>query len=172
MATVRCLIALAAHKNWFIHQLDVNNAFLHGDLCKEVYMTVPDGLPNPDNKVCKLVKSLYGLKQASKQMFAKLVGKLQHMKFQQSKNDYSLFIKNNNGMITILAVYVDDIVLTGNDIHAIHSLKKHLNDVFSIKDLGRLSYFLGIEVGYLSDRITLTKRKFSKELLNDAGIDV
>ena len=170
MSTVRCLIALAAHRNWFIHQLDVNNAFLHGDLCEEVYMLVPEGLPNPDHMVCKLVKSLYGLKQASRQWFAKLVGELHHMQFTQSKNDYSLFIKETNGKITILAVYVDDIILTGNDVQTINGLKRHLDNVFSIKDLGRLSYFLGIEVGYLPEGITLTQKKFSKELLIEAGI--
>lgn len=128
-------------------------------------MTVPEGLPNPGYKVCKLVKSLYGLKQTSIQWFSKLVGDF------QSKNEYSLFIKHNNGLITVVEVYVDDVILTRSDLSAISDLKDHLDNVFNIKDLGRLSYFLGIEVGYLQSGISLTQKKFTSEMLQEAGID-
>ncbi|XP_074336065.1 uncharacterized protein LOC141673233 [Apium graveolens] len=169
MTTIRCLLALAAHINWPLFQLDVNNAFLHGDLHEEVYMIVPEGLPNPYSKVCKLVKSLYGLKQASRQWFSKLVGELLDRGYYQSKNDYSLFIKHANDLITVVVVYVD-IILTGSDSSAISELKLHLDQAFHIKDLGRLSYFLGIEVGYLPNGISLTQKKFTNELLQSSGI--
>lgn len=170
MTTVRCIIALAASKNWKLHQLDVNNAFLHGNLEEEVYMQVPEGLPNPENKVCRLKKSLYGLKQASRQWFAKLNGELKSLGFVQSKNDYSLFIKNTGIHMTVAGVYVDDIVLTGDCEMEILRLKQHLDQIFSIKDLGALNYFLGIEVSSQDDGFVLTQAKFTRELLRESGI--
>lgn len=106
---------------------------MHGDLYEEVYMQPPDGLNVAPHLVCKLKKSLYGLKQACRQWFAKLHLELTHQGFVQSKNDYSLFVKRTTTSITIVAVYVDDIILTGDDFNSI------TNKAFSIKDLGRLS---------------------------------
>ena len=82
MITIRCMLAIAAHHHWCIYQLDVNKAFLHGDLKEEVYMKVPKGLHAPHNQVCKLHKSLFSLKQASRQWFAKRVHALQQHNFQ------------------------------------------------------------------------------------------
>jgi len=106
MATIRTIMALAAKKNWNIFQLDVNNAFLHSDLDEEVYMQMPKGIPNPKNKVCRLKKSLYGLKQASRQWFTKLKNTLLSLGYTQSKNDYSLFLNKTTTNITLIAVYV------------------------------------------------------------------
>ena len=101
MATIRSIIAIAASKGWKLFQLDVNNAFLHGDLDEEVYMAAPKGIYNPSNKVYKLKKSLYGLKQASRQWFSKLSSTLISLGYQQFKNDYSLFLNKSSTDITI-----------------------------------------------------------------------
>lgn len=138
MTNIRCLLAIAANNKWPVHQLDVNNAFLHGDLHEKVYMKMPDGIPNPDNKVCLLKKSLYGLKQASRQWHSKLAHELKLLGYVQSKIDYSLFIKKEKTDTTLVAVYADDILLTGNNIHEVQSLKMHLDHTFTIKDLGPL----------------------------------
>ncbi|KAL8145624.1 hypothetical protein AgCh_003680 [Apium graveolens] len=172
MATIRTLLAVAASKQWSLFQLDVNNAFLHGDLHDEVYIRVPPGIPNPFNRVYRLIKSIYGLKQASREWFSKLLVELILQGFIQSKNDYSLFTKTSDSGICIAAVYVDDIILTGTDLLAIQSLKSHLHIVFGIKDLGKLYYFLGLEIGYLTDGIVVTQHKFTKELLSDCGLDL
>lgn len=170
MTTIRCIISVAAHRRWPLFQLDINNAFLHGDLHEEVYMLPPEGLSHPPNTVCKLKKSLYGLKQASRQWFAKLTLELLHHGFIQSKNDYSLFIRDSSGSFTLAAVYIDDIILTGNDTSFIDKIKAHLHRVFSIKDLGRMHFFLGLEVSYIPEGTVLSQRKFTKELLLESGI--
>lgn len=91
--------------------------------------------------VCLLRKSIYGLKQASREWHAKLVEELIWQGFIQSKNDYSLIIKHSGSLVCIVDVYVDDVILTGDDVIAIQALKDHLNTQFGIKDLGRLHYF-------------------------------
>lgn len=133
-------------------------------------MTIPDGLSAPPNLVCRLKKSLYGLKQASRQWFARLTTEMFHEGFVQSRYDSSLFIKKTFICFTIAAIYVDDIILTGNNPAAMRSLKSHLDRIFSIKDLGPLNYFLGLEVSYISDGIVLTQNKYTQELLRDCGI--
>jgi len=103
LATVITVIALASINNWHIHQLDVNNAFLHGDLQEDVYMVVPQGvITSKPNQVCKLMKFLYGLKQASRKWYEKLTSLLLANQYTQSQSDHSLFIKNTNTSFTIL----------------------------------------------------------------------
>ena len=133
-----------------MYQLDVNNAFLHGELDEEVYMQMPKGIPNPDNKVCRLRKSLYGLKQASRQWFSKLKETLLSLGYSQSKNDYSLFLNKSVSHITVIAVFVDDILITGSNHEEIKHVKHCSNTTFGIKDLGQLHYFLGLEVTHTS----------------------
>ena len=120
MVTVRAIVALAAAKHWIIHQMDVFNAFLQGDLFDEVYIKLPKGFKmKEENMACKLVKSLYGLKQASRQWNAKLTNALCSSGYIQSHLDYSLFTKRKDDGIVIVFVYVDDILVTGYDANLI-----------------------------------------------------
>ncbi|RVX20566.1 Retrovirus-related Pol polyprotein from transposon RE1 [Vitis vinifera] len=170
MITVRCLLALAVAQNWSLHQLDVNNAFLHGDLHEEIYMSPPPGLRRQgENLVCHLHKSLYGLKQASRQWFAKFSTAIQAAGFVQSKADYLLFTCRKGKSFTALLIYVDDILITGNDVNAIVALKQFLHSHFRIKDLGDLKYFLGIEVSRSKKGISISQRKYTLEILKDGG---
>lgn len=169
METIRSVIALAASRGWDLFQIDVNNAFLHGELDEEVYMEVPKGIPNPSNKVCRLRKSLYGIKQASRRWFTKLNFTLVGLGYQQSKIDYSLFLNKSSTSITIIVVYVDDILITGLDQREFQHVKHHHDSYFGIKDLGKLHYFLGLEVSYLPEGIVLSQKRFTAEL-KDSGL--
>lgn len=130
-------------------------------------------IPNPDNKVCRLAKSFYGMKQASRQWFSRLLIELQKQGFQQSKNDYSLFIKHQRSDITIAIVYVhDDILLTGIDRTDIDTFKSYLHMIFNIKDLGLVHYFLGMKISIVPSGIIMTQKKFTQSLLQNSGFDL
>lgn len=143
--------------------MDVNNAFLHGGLNEEVYMTLPQGFhskgdysfANSRPLVCKSRKSLYGLKQVSRQWHAKLSTTITELGFVQSKSDYALFGHSKGLSFIALLVYVDDILITGNDAQCVVQLKQLLYTKFGIKDLGVLKYFLGLEVARNEKGISL-----------------
>jgi histone deacetylase 1/2 len=130
-------------------------------------MTQPQGFDNGDSsQVCKLNKALYGLKQAPRQWFERLQSALLHLGFISSKCDPSLFTYNSKGSTVYLLVYVDDIIITGNNTPLLQSLIKQLNQAFSLKHLGSLDYFLGIEVHSLSNgSLLLTQSKYIRDLL-------
>ncbi|KAI3830073.1 hypothetical protein L1987_04206 [Smallanthus sonchifolius] len=171
MVTVRCIISLAVENDWPLYQLDINNAFLYGNITDDVYMSLPEGyFSKSETKVCKLVKSLYGLKQAPRMWNEKLTSVLLEIGFVQSKSDYSLFTKNAGTVFIALLVYVDDIVITGNDESEIKNIKQLLSSNFMIKDLGLLKYFLGIEVLKSEKGICLSQRKYCLDLLTEFGL--
>ena len=147
--TVQLLIALATSMDWVLLQFDVKNAFLHGDLCEEVYMQLPPGYYQEERgMVCKLKKALYGLKQSPRAWFGKFSCRMKELRYLQSNGDHTLFMKHHDGKISILLVYMDDIIITGNDEFGVSSLSSELAKAFEIEPLGRLRYFLGIEVAY------------------------
>ncbi|GJS88300.1 putative RNA-directed DNA polymerase [Tanacetum coccineum] len=171
LVTVRTLLTVAVKRNWHIHQLDVNNAFLHGDLNEDVYMKLPEGFgKQDDNRVCKLKKSLYGLKQASRNWYQKFTHSLLDVGFKQSHADHSLFIFKEKDAFVAALIYVDDVVLVGNDPHKIQATKGFLDKRFSIKDLGPLKYFLGIEVAKTKEGMVLSQRKYTLDILEDVGM--
>ncbi|GKC08921.1 retrovirus-related pol polyprotein from transposon RE1 [Tanacetum coccineum] len=142
MVTVRTLIAVAVHNTWHIAQLDINNAFLHGDLHEEVYM----------------------------KWFNKITTFLTHLGFQQSYADTSLLTYKKHKDFLALVIYVDDIILTGNNNHPITYFKQQLDQQFIIKDLGNINYYLGIEFLRHKQGVTMTQRKYALELIHTVGV--
>ena len=142
--------------------MDVKNAFLHGDLKEDIYMVLPPCLSCTSSlDVCKLKRSLYGLKQASRTWFDKFRSTLLRFSFKQSQYDSSLFLCKTATGIVILLVYVDDIAITGTDSTLITRLQQHLQASFHMKDLGPLTYFLGLEVYTNSTGIFLNQHKYT-----------
>jgi len=152
--------------------MDVHNAFLHGDLAEEIYMSPPPSLrrQGENHLVCRLHKSLYGLKQASHQWFAKFSEAICSAGYIQSRVDYSLFTSKQGESFTALLIYVDDILITGNDLARIAATKQFLHNHFRLKDLGILKYFLGIEVSASKKGIFISQRKYALEIIADAGL--
>ena len=145
MTTVRTILVIASCKSWPLHQMDVKNAFLNGDLKEEIYMKLPTGMSmTASHEVCKLRHSLYGLKQAPRAWFEKFRSTLLTFSFTQSQYDSLLFFhKTITGMVFLL-VYVDDIIITGNDSGLISKLQNMLHSTFQMKDLGHLTFFFGV----------------------------
>ncbi|KAI5330645.1 hypothetical protein L3X38_030043 [Prunus dulcis] len=171
LITVRCLLTIASVRNWPLHQMDVHNAFLHGDLHEEVYMLPPPGYRRQgEHTVCRLHKSLYGLKQASRSWFRKFSSAIQNIGFFQSKADYSMFTQTRGKSFTTILLYVDDMIITGNNDDAIRDLKHFLGTCFKIKDLGPLKYFLGVEIARSKSGISFCQRKYTLDILEGAGL--
>jgi len=170
--TVRTVLTLAVTNKWYIQQLDINTAFLNGLLEEEVYMVQPPGFVSTDSSlVCKLHKVLYGLKQAPRAWFERLKAALVHLGFVPSKCDPSMFTKHAIKQSTFILVYVDDIIITGSSKSFIHQLVQHLNSEFHLKDLGKLDYFLGIEVLHSdTGSLLLIQTKYIKDLLLKANM--
>lgn len=168
--SIRVLLSLAANHDWPLFQLDVKNAFLNGELEEEVYMDLPPGFnSNGDNKVCLLKKSLYGLKQSPRAWFGRFTKAILNFGYKQAHSDHTLFFKRQHTGLTILIVYVDDIVLTGDDKTEIQSVKNKLAAEFELKDLGNLRYFLGMEVARNRTGISVSQRKYTLDLLKETG---
>uniref|UniRef100_A0A2N9FPE1 Integrase catalytic domain-containing protein n=1 Tax=Fagus sylvatica TaxID=28930 RepID=A0A2N9FPE1_FAGSY len=170
ITSLRSLLAIAAVHQWPLFQMDVENAFLNGDLTEEVYMQAPPGYSDYPDKVCLLRRALYGLKQAPRAWFAKFSSIVHQFGFSSSSHDTTLFIRRSDKGMILLLLYVDDIIITGDDHSGIFYFKLFLHQQFEMKDLGHLSYFLGLEVSSNSTGYYLSYAKYASDLLSHVGL--
>ncbi|WVZ56049.1 hypothetical protein U9M48_006635 [Paspalum notatum var. saurae] len=170
MTTVRALLAVASVCEWSISQLDIKNAFLNGELREEVYMQPPPGYSVPEGMICRLRRSLYGLKQAPRAWFQRFASVVTAAGFSASAHDPALFVHTSSCGRTLLLLYVDDMIITGDDPQFIAFIKARLSEQFLMSDLGSLRYFLGIEISSIPEGFYLSQKKYIQSLLDRASI--
>ncbi|KAJ9561208.1 hypothetical protein OSB04_006368 [Centaurea solstitialis] len=148
LKSIRILMAISAYFNYEIWQMDVKTAFLNGKLTEDVYMEQPEGFEDPKNpnKVCKLLKSIYGLKQASRSWNLHFDERIKEFGFTKSEFEPCVYTKFSGSIVTFLVLYVDDILLIRNDVPTLQSVKEWLSKCFQMKDLGEAAYILGIKI--------------------------
>jgi hypothetical protein len=145
--SIHCVLALATIEDMEIHQMDVKPAFLNGDLEEDIYMEQPEGFTQEDEHlVCKLQKSLYGLKQSPRAWNQKLNAFLKSIKFMRNDADFCVYIVQVGEVNFFIVIYVDDLILVCNNKDKFLQVKKELSQKFEMKDLGDLHFFLGMEV--------------------------
>lgn len=169
--TNRVILALAVNFGWPIKQLDVQNAFLHGFITEKVFMRQPQGFidPNYPNHVCRLHRSLYGHRQSPRVWHKRFSGYLEEIGFTMAQAYHSLFLFRHGNIFLVLLIYVDDILITGNNSGAMSHLIVDLSQKFRMKDLGDLKFFLGLEISRNHSGLLLTQQKYILDLLKKTG---
>lgn len=165
--TIRLLLAVAAQRKWELFQLDVKSAFLNGKLEEEIYAEQPPGFEEEgkEDYVLRLHKALYGLKQAPRAWYSRIDEFFLREKFKRSDNDHALYTKEAHGKILVVCIYVDDLIVTGDDKNMVEDFKMAMKNEFEMSDLGLLNYFLGMEIVQKEEGIFLSQECYAKKLL-------
>jgi hypothetical protein len=174
MNSIYLVLSLVASHKWEVHQMDVKSAFLHGDLQEEIYIEQPLGyVQNESSLVCHLKKSLYSLKQAPRAWYTKMDNFLIATGFSRCHYDTNVYTKKvgSHLIILVLVLYVDDLVLTGNDSKLLNHVKTSVKKKFERTDLGFLHYFLGLQVLQTNEGIFLSQSKYVCDLLHHFHMD-
>ena len=172
LETVRLLLALAAKCEWEVHHLDVKTDFLNGEISEDVYVVQPEGFvkEGKENLVYKLVKALYGLRQAPRAWYAKLSSYLESLGFKKCPSEHAVYTRKEGEERLIVAVYVDDLLATGSSVQLINKFKFEMNMRFDMTYMGKLSYYLGIEVLQEKGCIRLEQTGYAKKIIEKAGM--
>ena len=171
-AMIRTVLSLVASRGWQARQLDVSNAFLHGNLSERVYCQQPVGFVDPSHPdaVCLLSKSLYGLKQAPRAWYERFAGFIAMIGFTPTGSDTSLFVLRRGQDMAILLLYVDDMIITASSSSLLQHIIAELQGEFAVKDMGDLHFFLGVEVTRSAHDFHLSQAQYAEDLLDRAGM--
>ena len=171
-ATIRTILTIITSKNWPAHQLDVSNAFLHGNIQERIYCQQPPGFADParPNDVCLLSRLLYGLRQAPRAWFQRFVEHALSIGFRQTCTDSSLFVYKRGNAMAYLLLYVDDMILSASSQELLQHIVSNLQSAFAVKDMGPVSYFLGIDVQRNREGFLLSQSSYALDVLDRAGM--
>ena len=164
---MRAVAAIFAQHEWKVYQMDVKSTFLNGVLKEEVYIAQPLGyeVEGQEEKVYQLRKALYGLKQALLVWYNKIDSYLLDNGFGKCDGEPTIYIKESEGKILIVVLYVDNLIFTGSDDFLIADFKQVMKSEFEMNDLGLLRYFLGIEVKQTKNGIFISQANYVAEIL-------
>jgi hypothetical protein len=172
MASIRTIIALAAKHDYHLHSIDISSAFLNGNLEEEIYMEQPPGFVQFGPEfVCKLKKSLYGLKQSARQWNKKLNATLFNLGYKRLESDRSIYVFAKDGVLVIIPVFIDDITLASNSQSKIDNTIKDLELHFKLRNLGPTSWLLGMKItrDFSNHSISLSQHQYISDKLREYG---
>ena len=171
-SSIRSLLSYGVNRDMKIHQMDVVTAFLNGNLDEEIYMHQPEGFvqKGQENLVCRLRKSIYGLKQSPRCWNTVLDSYLQELDFKRSEADQCVYIQNCNGKTRIVAVYVDDMIIMTDTDDDMSEIKRKFEEKFKMKDMGELHYCLGITVQRGDNSLQLYQKYYLQKVLARFGM--
>ncbi|KAJ0532731.1 putative RNA-directed DNA polymerase [Helianthus annuus] len=172
LETIRLLLAIAVKGGWLVHHLDVKSAFLNGELRETVYVKQPIGfeIKGKEGMVYRLHKALYGLRQAPRAWNARLDKALKDLGFSRCTHEQAVYKVHKQDYVIIVGVYVDDLIVTGSSEVKIWEFKRRMKSIFDMSDLGKLTYYLGIEVEQTKDGIILKQEGYAGKILKMAGM--
>jgi hypothetical protein len=164
------MFAIACEQKWLIHQLDVKRAFLNGRIDKDIYMRMPDGYGPAGGLICKLKRSIYGLRQAPRAWNKRLAQDLRFAGYNPLINVESVFRSIVHGVVMYLIIYVDDILVLTESMKEMLTVKKQLSKMYAVKDLGEAEYFLGVKIERESSTVKLAQASYVKSVLDRFGM--
>ena len=172
--SIRIVLSLAAKYGLKLHQMDVKTAFLNGELDEDIYMEQPDGYVDEDHPdyVCKLKRSLYGLKQSPRMWNQTIDDFMLKMEFAKCEPDHCVYVKQEGDDMIFVVLYVDDLIIASSNDELMKSTKSALSDRFEMTDLGELKYFLGMEIkqNLAAGEVSLRQSKFAQTILTKFGM--
>jgi hypothetical protein len=165
MDSIRSELSIVETKGWEVYQMDVKNAFLHGDLSEDIYMEQPQGFMQDSYLVCRLKKYLYGIKKAPREWYSKIYSYMFLQNFVHCKSEPNVYMLKTTDSLLLLVLYVDDLLIIGCSTSMIVAVKRILHDRFLMMDMGPLHFFLGLEISQDASGIRLSQAKYAWDIL-------